>query len=259
MSSLPLSPEERAQKWGTVAKWAIFALAGFLFAPFAIMTITGMLGLIVAGAIAGITWIMLPSVEARAKNIRLRMIKAEAAKNPIETLEAEFLRRSTMLDERKKKIETFNAKTRTFGDKLEQFKRDYPADAGKFQTTYDQMRLLLKRQQQQWHEAEKNLQVFQGVVTRAKAMWAMALAANEAKAGSGLDEDSFYAQLKTETALESVTDGMNTAFAQLDTLVLESDNNEPIPVQAIPVTPTSLPAASPAMEVTETRQNRTAR
>lgn len=226
MSTLPLSADEKAAKWGTITRWAFFAGVGYLVSPIILATIQGMLGLIVVGAICGAIHFLSPVFQQAAMNLRLKMIKAEAAKNPIETLENEFLRRSTMLDERKHKIETFDAKTRTFGDKLDQFKRDYPSDAPKFQITYDQMMLLLKKQRLQWKEAAKGLQDFAGVITRAKAMYAMALAANEAKQGSGLDEDAFYAQLKTETALDSIQDGMNQAFSQLDTLVLESDNDD---------------------------------
>jgi hypothetical protein len=226
--SIPLSPEQRAAKWGTVAKWVAFAVVGFLVSPFIVATITGMLGLIVAGAIATVAWAATPAIESAAINLRLKLIKQEAARNPIETLQAEYMRRSQLLDERKNAIERFDAKVHTFGDKLAGFKRDYPADAPKYQETYDKMLLLLKRQGDQWRLANKQLHDFNGVIDRAKALYAMACAANEAKGASGLDQDEFYASLKTETALDSITDGMNTAFSQLDTLILESDNNSTI-------------------------------
>jgi hypothetical protein len=223
--SVPLSPEQRAQKWGTVAKWAAFAIVGFLVSPFILATIEGMLGLLVAGAIAGGVYFAMPALQSAAINMRLKMIKAEAAKNPIETLEAEYLRRADLLDQRKTAIGNFDAKTRTFGDKLDGFKRDYPTEAPKYQQIYDNMLLLLKRQNQQWMIAAKGLKAFDGEIKKAKAMWAMAIAANEAQAGSGLGDDQFYAKLKTETALDAIQDGMNGAFSQLDTLLLEADND----------------------------------
>jgi len=238
MSSLPLSPEQRAQKWGTIAKWGIFAGFGFFFAPIAMATITGMLALIVVGVIGLVTWALLPAAQDAAKNLRLKLIKAEAAKHPIETLESEYLRRSTLLDERKTTIETFEAKTRTFGDKLDGFKHQYPAEAPKFQTQFDQMQLLLKRQRDQWKEARRNLTVFDGVIQKAKAMWDMALAAAAARAGSELDEAGFNAKLKTECALDSIQDGMNSAFSQLDTLIMEGDAQEDTTIE------TSQPAAA---------------
>ena len=257
MNTIPLTPEERAKYWGTIAKWATFIVVGFLFAPYAVVAITGMLGLIVGCGIAAGTWLMLPVVEAKAMNLRLKMIKAEAAKNPIETLESEYLRRQLLLDQRKTAIETFDAKTRTFGDKLDGFKRDYPDEAQKFQSTYDQMALLLKRQKDQWREASRGLALFDGEIKKAKAMWDMAQAANAARAGSGLDEESFNAKLKTETALDSIQDGMNRAFSQLDTLILESDNADP----QIETKPAALPAAGSTLdgETPATHRTKTAR
>lgn len=248
-----LSPDQRAQRWGTVAKWAAFAVGGFLFAPFAVATITGMVGLIVAAAIAGTTWYLMPVFEQKAKNLRLKMIKAEAAKNPVETLEAEELRRSTMLDDRLKAIQTFEAKTRTFEDKLVGFKKQYPSEADRYQRDLDNMKLVLERQKAQWKEARRNLEAFHHVVEKAKAMWDMAQAAAAAREGTGLDEDSFYAQLKTATALDAVQDGMNMAFSQLDTLVLEGDAQE-LPG---PADQKALPSDSrPVVDVTPTTKTR---
>lgn len=227
MSNIPLAPEQRAKRWGFVAKWAAFAIAGFLFAPYVMLTITGMLGLLVAGAIAGLTWVTLPAIESGATNLRLKLIKSEAAKNPIETLENEYLRRQLLLGERKQAIETFDAKTHTFGDKLDGFKRKYPSESAKFQAQYDQMNLLLHRQRDQWIEANKGLNMFNNEIEKAKAMWDMALAAAAAQAGSGLTNEDFYAKLKVETALDSVQDGMNRSFSQLDTLLMEGDNDHP--------------------------------
>lgn len=239
MSDIPQTPEERAKKWSILARWGIFAVVGFLVSPFIMATLTGMLGLLAVCTICGTTYYMLPVIEDKAKNIRLQMIKAEAAKNPIETLENEYLRRQLILGQRKDAIEKFDTKTRTFGDKLDGFKRNYPTDAPKYQQIYDSMMLLLQRQRAQWKEANKNLNLFNGEIDRAKAMYEMALAAAAAKEGSGLDEDAFNARLKTETALNSITDGMNSAFAQLDSLVDESEKTE------INVTPAPAQIAAP--------------
>ncbi len=241
-SSIPLSPDQRAQKWGTIAKWAAFIVGGFLFAPFVMATITGMLGLLVAGAISAFTWFMLPVAHDMAVNLRLRLIKQEAARDPVSTLQAEYLRRSLLLEDRDKAIQTFDAKTRTFADKVEGFKRKYsPADCAKFQEDLDNMRLLVKRQRAQWTEAQRNLMQFSDQVQKASDMWEMAVAAAAAKAGTELDEKAFWGKLKTETAFNAVQDGMNAAFAQLDSLVAQSDANH-IEVDVAPAQ-AALPAA----------------
>ncbi len=225
-SSIPLTPQQKAQKWATIVRWGAYALCGFLFFPFALATIKGMLGLIACGLIAGVTWTVLPALQSYAVNMRLKMIKAEAAKNPIESLQAEYLRRDQLLEERKGKIETLAAKTAGFSTKLAQFKRDYPGEEKTYQDIYDKMVLLLKRSREQWVLAEKQLTAFDREIDRAKAKWDMALAAADLRQDAGQVEAEFFAKLKVECSFEAIEFGMNSAFAQLDTLLMESESVE---------------------------------
>ncbi len=242
MSTLPLSPEQRAQKWATITKAAGVLVVGFVLAPYIFTAITGLIGLLAAGAVMAITWTVLPMLGDAAKNLRLRLIKAEAARNPIETLEGEYLRRSQLLNERKTKIETLAAKTQGFGSKLVQFKRDYPTEAEQFQQIYDKMVLLLKRSREQWVVAEKQMRAFDGEITKAKAKWAMALAAADLRADAGKVEAEFLAKLKVECSFDTIETGMNLAFSQLDTLLMESE--------AVEINVTPAKAALPAPSTT---------
>lgn len=229
MSSLPLTPDQRAQRWGVVAKYAALLVVGFFVAPYIFTAITGLVGLAVAGALMLGTWVALPSIQAGAANLRLKLIKAEAAKNPIETLQNEYLRRSQALNERKTKIEQLAAKTNGFGTKLQGFKRDYPSEAQVYQDIYDKMVLLLKRSREQWVLAERQLGAFDREIEKAKAKWDMALAAADLRQDAGQVEAEFFAKLRVECSFDAIELGMNTAFAQLDTLLMESDT-----VQALP-------------------------
>lgn len=240
MSSIPLTPEQRAARWGTAAKIAAYGILGFFISPFVLSAIQGLLGLIALVAIYGIVWVMLPAIGDAGKNLRLKLIKAEAARNPIETLEAEHLRRTHVLQERKVKIENLAAKTNGFGTKLAGFKRDYPEEAPVYQEIYDKMVLLLKRSREQWVIAEQQLEAFEGEIEKAKAKWAMALAASDLRQDAGRVEAEFLAKLKVNYSFETIETGMNLAFAQLDTLLMEGDKVE------INVTPASTPAALPA-------------
>lgn len=248
-SPLPLSPEQRAQRWATVAKYVAILGVGFVVSPYVFTAITGLVGLIAAGGIMLATWMLLPAVGTFAANLRLKLLKAEAARNPIETLENEHLRRSQLLTERKNKIETLAAKTNGFGSKLTDFKRRYPDEAQTYQDIYDKMVLLLKRSREQWTMAERQLVAFQGEIDKAKAKWAMALAAADLRQDAGKVEEEFLARLKVECSFETIELGMNSAFAQLDTLLMESESVE------INVTP----AAQPARDMVNTAATTTTR
>ena len=84
--SLPQPLDPRARRWGVFAKYAALLVVGFAVAPFIWVAIGGLLGMIVAGVILLGTWMVLPAVEAAAANLRLKLIKGEASRNPVETL-----------------------------------------------------------------------------------------------------------------------------------------------------------------------------
>lgn len=221
--------DPRARRWGMVAKYASLLVVGFLVAPYVFTAITGLVGLLVAGGIMLGAWMVLPAIESGAANLRLKLIKAEASKNPIETLQNEYLRRTQSLNERKEKIETLAAKTAGFGTKLSQFKRDYPSEAQIYQDIYDKMVLLLKRSREQWVVAEKQLDSFDREIEKAKAKWDMALAAADLRKDAGNVEAEFFAKLRVECSFDTIELGMNSAFAQLDTLLMESEAVQSLP------------------------------
>ena len=219
----PPTIDPRAKRWGVIAKYAALVAIGFFVAPWIFTAITGLIGLIIAGGILLAVWMLAPAVQTAAQNMRIKLIKGEAARNPIETLQNEYLRRDQALNERKNKIETLAAKTAGFKSKLDQFKRDYPSDAQAYQEIYDKMVLLLKRSREQWMIAERQLQAFDGEIEKAKAKWEMAQAANQLRTDAGQVEAEFFAKLRVESSLDAIETGMNAAFAQLDTLLMESD------------------------------------
>lgn len=225
MTTIPSSQslDPRARRWGIAAKYAALLVVGFVVAPYVFTAITGLVGLIAAGVILGVTWMVLPAAESFAANMRIKLIKHEASKNPIESLEQEYLRRTQMLNERKVKIETLAAKTAGFGTKLKQFKRDYPSEASTYQEIYDKMVLLLDRSRDQWVLGEQKLVEFNHEIDKAKAKWDMALAAADLRQDAGQVEQEFFAKLRVECSFDTIELGMNSAFAQLDTLLMESE------------------------------------
>jgi hypothetical protein len=244
-TTIPLSPEQRAARTGTLIKWIAFAVLGLAFSFIAQAVITGMLGLVVAASIAGGVYWALPLVEQKATNLKLKLIKREAANNPIETLENEFMRRNIALSDAEHKVETFDASCQSFADKVDQFKRQWPDQAPKFVAILGKMQQVLARQTQLLVASKHSLNLFEKEIEKAKAIWDMVQAAAVLNKSAGLSQDEFYAKLKTDTALDSITDGMNTTFAQLNTSLIDGDTA----AAEINVTPAAaaLPAASGAV------------
>lgn len=248
--SLPLTPEQRAQKWGTFAKWAGTLVVGYLVAPFIWVAIGGLVGLGVAGAIATLFYIYTPRIQDMAKNMRISQIKSEAARDPIATLENDFLARTQKLNDNKNRLAMLIAKTEGFGSQLEQFKKLAPARAVKFEEVYDKMRQLCNLTGEELKKAKIGLKDREGQIEIAKAEWAMALSAKDLTKGAGQIEEDFLAKIRTDAAFTAVTDGMNNAFAQVDILLLEGESTtinvtNTVPQAALPApTSTAIPVAA---------------
>lgn len=216
--------DPRARFWGNAAKWGLLLPVGFLVAPFIWVAIGGLIGLLVGAGILVATWMLRPVVFSAAANMRLKLIKAEASRNPVETLQEDLRKKTVALDERKTNIEKLNAQIRTFGDKVDDIAERYGKNDGgyiKLFTDLTGLRQIYKRRCEKWNEARLRLDQFSEQIDRANMIWEAAQAAAAARETSGLTEDEFFAKLRTETAFDAIQDSYNAALASLDTDLLE--------------------------------------
>ncbi len=222
--------DPRAKRWGNFAKILALLVVGFFVAPFIWVAIGGLIGLIVALVLVGGAWMSRHWVYSVAANARLNLIKAEARKNPVETLEEDLRRKHVALDERKTNIEKLNAQIRTFGDKVDDILNRYgKEDPSYIKLSRDLLDLkrIYKHRCDKWNEALNSLERFAEEIDRAKMIWEAACAAAAARETSGLTEDEFFAKLKTETAFDTIQDNYNQALASLDTALLDEPNQPP--------------------------------
>ena len=201
-----------------------FAILGFVVAPFIFATIQGMAGLVIAGGIALTVNAFIPYFSLKIANWRIQALKAEAAQNPIETLQNDYLIKKDALSRFADSIRTFRGEIGIFASKLEEFKKLYPKDAKKFDDNHDRMKQLLKLREDKYKEANQSLKNYENEIARANSMWEMAKAAARMNDASGIvNEEDFLQKIQKETALDSVTRGMETAFADLETAILNEE------------------------------------
>lgn len=216
-SVTPLDP--RAQRWGTAAKIAALLAVGFLVAPYIWMAIGGLIGLIVAVAIVGAAWFSRDWVFMAAANARLSLIKKEASKNPVETLQEVHRTRTIELDQRKTAIEQLAGQIRNFeqqvgdiGHKYGKEDRDYI----RFSNDLVNLRKVYAHRVEKWKEAAALLGQFKEQIERADMIWKAGCAAAAARESSGYTEKDWLNELKTDTALDSINANYNAALASLD-------------------------------------------
>ena len=66
-----------------------------------------------------------PWFATKCANWKLKSIKAESRKNPVETLQSEYHRREESLQEQQKRVESFNGQVLTFESKMQAFGKQY--------------------------------------------------------------------------------------------------------------------------------------
>ena len=231
----PVINDPRARFWGNIAKYGALLVAGFLVAPFIWVAIGGLIGLIVAVVVILAAWMLRPVVFSFAANMRLKLIKSEAAKNPVETLQNDLKDKAEALGKRKEAIETLNSQIRTFSDKVDEIKASYgPEDAGYQKLSRDlaDLRRVYAHRCDKWKEAREQLKLYEEEIKRANMIWEAAQAAAAARETSGRTEDEFYAKLRTETAFEAIKKSYNDALASLDTALLEETSSISIAIPA---------------------------
>lgn len=226
MSTTPTTIDPRAKRWGNVAKILFLIFAFALLAPVIWLAVGGILGFIFFLAIYIGAWMIRPWVFAKAANTRLKMIKHEAAKNPVETLQNELQRQSLALEQRRVAIGNLNGQIRSLSDKVDSIGQKYGKTDSAYVKLAEQLHDLQRvanNRETKWKGAAQQLKRFEQEIERAGYIWDAAQAAAQAQESSGLTEDDLTAKLRTETSLDAIRDSFNTQLAALDTDLLSSD------------------------------------
>lgn len=218
------SKRKRIETW---TKIIIFCVAGALFAPFALMTIKGLISLIVVGVIGfGMTTVGIPWLGASFANWRLKALKAVAAANPIEQLEnTQKLKTETLTASReniKKRIAIASDIFTQITDFEKEFNKPSP-----FRAKYVSMMRLIEMAKTKYKAAQKSLVEYSQFVDEKRAEWRIVLSMAEADKLDNAGED-FITKMMQDTAVTTINDGLNFAFAELDASVLDAESNKEI-------------------------------
>lgn len=225
METTDIINDPRARRWAAAARWLLLFPLGFVIAPYIFTALFGLAGLLlgVLGMVA--TWMLRPWVTSVAANLRLKLIKVEAAKNPVETLQAEHLRNAGILEDRKEGIEAMGSAVRTLDQAIDSLQNEFPDSPELPQMREDQAELmgLLQSRSEEWQAAYVTHGEFAKEIKRVGKLWEVSLAAAKARQQSGLTEDEWTAKLKTQTAIDSIRSSLNTQLSSLTTERMQAD------------------------------------
>jgi len=231
--------EARRKKIETWAKVLGLGVAAFLFAPFAVATVTGLVSLIVVSVIGllvvnvGIPWFAVSLA-----NWRLKALKAAAAMNPIETLENQYADRQDALLKIRDNIKQSYAVLQTLYSQIQEHNEKYPNTPSQYIDKYNKLKQLVELRGRKYKQAQTNLAAFGDLIDEKRSDWKIAQTMAEASKLANVGQD-FQTKLLQDTALNTVQDGLNLAFSELETSLLDEQDT---------------PAAAPASSTSSPKQ-----
>jgi hypothetical protein len=202
-------------------KWGLGLTAAVLISPVIFLAVKGIIGLGLALVVGLVLINGAPVLAMKAANLKLKGIRHEASRNPVETLQHEWQAQREALTKFKESITTFRTEVANFASQVEGFAVSFPADAPKFAEQQRQMERLLQVREARYKGVKDELEKFQLEINRAEAIWKMSQAAQRLNKAAGMNEDDFLARIKTETAIDAVQTSLNRAFAELETSLMD--------------------------------------
>jgi len=216
--------EAKRQKIETIVKVLALAVAGFLFAPFAILTIKGLISLVVVAVIGlGVVNIGIPWLGVTLANWRLKALKAAAAANPIETLENQYADREAALVKIRDNIKQSYAVLQDLYQQIQDHNQRYPGSPSQYTEKYNKLKQLIELRGKKYKQAQANLAQFAELIDEKRSDWKIAQTMAAANKLANVGQD-FQAKLLQDTALSTVQDGLNLAFSELETSLLDEND-----------------------------------
>ncbi|KVU84267.1 hypothetical protein WK76_24880 [Burkholderia ubonensis] len=222
---------------GALIKWTIIGLSVAVVAPVAFLVLKGIVGLAAAG-IVGLSAINFgPVIAMKLANQKVKAVIVEAQTNPIETLYNELSEKRQAAEKFKESITAFRTEVKNFADRTEQFRKQYPDDAARFDAQLDTMNKLLAFREGRYKQVQDELKRFSDAIDRARALWDMSQSAQRMNKIAGLQTGDVFAQIKTDAALDSVMNSVNKAFSEMETSLMENPEVRQANAQASAVLP----------------------
>jgi hypothetical protein len=226
-----LTPEQRKQRTELIVKSVGLLGLCLILGPF-FFTILHGLGAIAAlfvGGVAVFTAVkFLPWLGMVIGNARLKAIKAEAMKNPVETLQNQLVKKREALDQFKDQIRIFAGQVLSFTDQVKQYVKEGLEDAQVYVEQLSKMNQLLKIRQEKCKQAEVMLVEFEESIERTDRKWKMALAAQAMNEAAGEIAGDVFDKICIETSVNAVQDKLNESMADLEMALMDEENKRQI-------------------------------
>ncbi len=219
-----MTDTEKKERFEKILKYGVLPVAAILLiAPLTTMILQGLLGAlgILAGLIGGVVVVNLaPWFSKKMANVKLQLLKHEAALNPILTLENQAKEKQEALLKSRDVLQQFYAIVKELYDQIQEHNKTFPDKPSKYQEKYEKLKVLLKFKENAYKKAQKKLAEFKEFVAEQTSDWNIAQKMAAASKLANVCED-FESKLMADTAFTTIRDSLNLAFSELDVSMLD--------------------------------------
>lgn len=192
-----LSPEARAQQWALVAQWAIGLVAAIVVAPYLLLVLKSVFGLLAAAATGTLLINRSRVWSEKLAHWRLRSLREEMQAHYLDALEEALMRRRQAWDEACSAVADLKA---TLAQQHACMRSPAALDASDSQPPA----LALEAQlDEALARAEQDLALLEKQVENARASWQMAQAQRAVAKALGRTRGHEFDTFKTNTALQA--------------------------------------------------------
>jgi len=190
---------------------------------------------------------LIPAVARLVGNWRLKALKAVAAANPIENLEMIYRDKMNALAASRENINATYAILQDLYNQIKEHDATYPGKPSQWLDKYNKLKALVELRGEKYKASKVKLQDFSAIIDETRSDWKIAQTMAQANTLANVGE-AFESQLMQDTALTTVQDGLNLAFAELDTALLDEAPTSAT-VVAAPAAPKAIAQTSSACSV----------
>jgi hypothetical protein len=227
--------ETKRKRIETFAKIVGLLITGFIVAPFILIAIKGLIGLVVSFVVALVVINFTPAVAASLANWRLKALKMAAAANPIETLENQYADREAALIKIKDNIQASYAVLQDIYAQIQEHNEKFPNSPSPFVDKYVKMKAVIQMRGEKYKLARQNLVAYGEMIEEKRSDWKIAQSLAKASKLANVGQD-FQSKLMQDTAITTIQDGLNTAFSELEVSLLDDQpSSQPAVIDAKPV------------------------
>jgi len=208
--------------------------------------IGALFALAIAGVI-GVTFVnFLPLFAAQLAVWKLKSFKALAAANPIEIFEKRYAEKKEILLKQRENIKQRIAIASKIYQQIASFETQFNKPSPR-RDQYSKLNQLVEASKAKYQTAQIGLVNYGKLIEEKRADWEIAQSVAEGNKLANVGED-FLSQLMEDTALNTIQNGLNVAFAELDAAVMDEN------IQKVLNGQVTVSSSAPVIDTPKTKQ-----